>query len=68
MPHIWYYDGGLYVSKVDGDYMGVEKIALDGSTRTDSCTPLHKVSGAWSSQPSLLGNKAFPALLRYLTW
>ncbi len=38
MPHIWYYDGGLYVSKVDGDYMGVEKIALDGSTRTDSCT------------------------------
>ncbi|MDE6607686.1 MAG: hypothetical protein K2K54_08030 [Lachnospiraceae bacterium] len=38
MPNIWYYDGSLYISKVDSDYMSIGKIALDGSTRADSCT------------------------------
>lgn len=38
LPYIWYYDGSLYVPRMDGDYIGMEKIALDGSTREDSCT------------------------------
>lgn len=38
MPNIWYYDDSLYISKVDSDYIDIERIALDGSTRADSCT------------------------------
>ena len=38
LPNIWYYEGSLYLSKVDGDYINVEKFAPDGSTREASCT------------------------------
>lgn len=35
---LWYYNGYLYTPMVEGEYLGVEKISLDGTTREKSCT------------------------------
>lgn len=36
LPDIYYYEGNLYMPKLFGDYIGFEKVALDGTVREES--------------------------------
>lgn len=35
--YLWYYDGNLYVFCVQKDYYAIEKVSMDGSSRSLSC-------------------------------